>query len=288
MDRDQYELHAQIEEKHWWFRARRRIIRGLVETLLPVEAGRSLWDIGCGTGGNTAALSQGYRAIGIDPSQDAIELARLRFPNLEFVCGHGPEALEPMDAAADAILLLDVLEHVADDQGLLLRWLPAVRPGGYVILTVPADPRLWSEHDESFGHFRRYELEGFPKVWEGLPVEPCLVTAYNARLYPLVKAARRVSQWRGHAAGAVGTDFRIPMLPMNRGLEEIFAGELATLTRSLGNNQSSQVPYRQGVSLLAVLRATGTAVRTAGEVPAVSLDGAWGLLASPEMAPSAF
>jgi len=280
MDRDQYDLHAHIEERHWWFRARRRIVRGLVEELLPPNSGHTLLDIGCGTGGNTAALAQGYRTIGIDPSADAIELARKRFPAREFVCGDGPGDLESQVPSADAILLLDVLEHVADDHGLLAKWLPALKPGGYVILTVPADPQLWSEHDESFGHFRRYELESFPQVWQGMPVEPRLLTAYNARLYRLVKAVRAVSQWRGHAAGAAGTDFRIPARAINRGLEEFFAGELSTLRRDLREGCPTDSTYRHGVSLLAVLQVTSKTVAPAIAGPRVSADGTWGSLAS--------
>ena len=66
--------------------------------------------------------------------------------------------------------------------------LAAARPGTYFLLTVPADQGLWSEHDKSFGHYRRYDLHRFEQIWQGLPVTPLLASYYNTRLYPGVWA----------------------------------------------------------------------------------------------------
>ena len=93
MQSEQFQLHAEIEERHWWFVARRRIVRQLVETVLPPNAGKTVIDVGCGTGANIAALADGYRTIGIDTSAEAIELARTRFPQTEFTCGFAPDSL---------------------------------------------------------------------------------------------------------------------------------------------------------------------------------------------------
>ena len=167
------------------------------------------------------------------------------------------------------MLLMDVLEHVEDDFLLLSRLLEQLPEGGHLLLTVPADPRLWSEHDESFGHFRRYDLDRLEAVWSGLPVTPRLVSYYNTRLYPVIRAVRGISNRRGKAGGASGTDFSLPPAPVNRSLEGLFAGEARALLRSL--DRAGAPAYRRGASLIALLRREPGAIeeraRPAGIAP---------------------
>ncbi len=252
MDREQFEIHSRIEDAHWWFTARRAIICRLIRALLPPDSGKRIVDIGCGTGANMAALAASYRCTGIDPSPEGIELARRRFPDCRFICGEAPEALGASMGEADLFLLMDVLEHAEDDAGLLARLTGAARQDAYFVITVPADPALWSKHDEAFGHYRRYDEKTFTKVWDGLPVETLLVSHYNSRLYPLVKMARTLNRIRGKSWGDENTDFRMPLRPLNALLRGIFSGEGNRLTRLLGSNPGT--PYSKGVSLVAVLR----------------------------------
>ena len=90
MQTAQFQLQADVEQQHWWFVARRRILQTLIRQLLPPNPTETIVDVGCGTGGNVAALAGDYRCIGIDPSADAIRLARSRFAGVEFVCGLAP------------------------------------------------------------------------------------------------------------------------------------------------------------------------------------------------------
>jgi SAM-dependent methyltransferase len=280
MQSQQFQLHSQIEERHWWFVARRRILRELVQSVVgpnlnvrqpphpdPLPGGEGdrkiVVDIGCGTGANLAAFADLYRCVGIDTSAEAIELARARFSGITFVCGHAPRDVARWLTRASVVLLTDVLEHVPDDRGLLESIVSACPPGTQLLLTVPADMRLWSPHDEAFGHFRRYDLDSFAKLWDGLPLRPRLASYFNSRLYPLVRIARRVSQWRGCTAGQANTDFNIPIQPVNRLLESIFAGERWCLRNAIDRDGDG---YSRGVSLIAVLerlpsRATGLKTR---------------------------
>ena len=112
-----------------------------------------------------------------------------------------PKAIEEDMAQVKLVLLTDVLEHVSDDFALLSSLMNASEPGTHFLVTVPADESLWSQHDESFGHFRRYDLPRFRRLWQGLSVDELLASAYNARLFPLVKGVRKWNRWRGEAAG---------------------------------------------------------------------------------------
>src|SRR5947209_5326002 len=231
MQSPQFQLHADVEERHWWFVARRRILRAIVEQILPPSPETTVIDVGCGTGANLASLAGDYRCIGIDTSPDAIRLARKRFPAVHFIQGYAPADLGRLVDDAKLVLLTDVLEHVPDDFRLFSTLDEAIPPGAYLLATVPADQRLWNRHDESFGHYRRYDRDRLTQLWDGLPLEPLLVSHFNSRLYPLIKTVRTVNRWRGGTAGDAGTDFRIPVRPLNRLFENIFAGERRKLCR---------------------------------------------------------
>ena len=250
MQEAQYALHARVEARHWWFAARRRIVRALLERVAPPGRGLAVVDIGCGTGGNLAGLADGWRCRGLDASQDALRLARELHPGLELARADDPLARAEWLREADVVLLMDVLEHVEDDFLLLSRVLAALRPGAHALITVPADPRLWSPHDESFGHWRRYERERLRATWSGLAVSERLLSAYNARLFPLIRGVRALTHRRRRAAGHSGTDFHLPPAPVNRALEELFAGESRRLLAALEGGDG----YRAGVSLIALLR----------------------------------
>jgi hypothetical protein len=153
---------------------------------------------------------------------------------------------------ADLLLLTDVLEHVPDDFLLLSRLLAVVRPGAHMLLTVPADAALWSLHDESHGHYRRYDVERFARLWQGLPVTPLLVSHFNSRLYPGVRAVRSMTRLWGTAYGDACTDLRTPCRFVNCLLTQVLAGERNRLVAVLRGER--QTGYRRGVSLMAVLR----------------------------------
>ena len=262
MQHDQFQLHADVEDRHWWFVARRRILARLVEEVLPPDPDATVIDVGCGTGANIAALADGYRCLGIDTSSKAIELARSRFSGsgVEFRVGRAPQDLgdviservlkmgataglsssacanAPENTAGQAssgthtitsnqfqntlsdarlIMLTDVLEHIADDYEMFSELFAAAPPGCFFLITVPADESLWSEHDESFGHYRRYDLARLEGVWTGLPATTLMASYFNTRLLPIVRLVRASSRRRGHAAGRAGTDFQVPIRPLN-------------------------------------------------------------------------
>jgi SAM-dependent methyltransferase len=250
MDVEQLRLHASMEDRHWWFTGRRRILHSLVSALEPPSPDALVVDLGCGTGGNAAAFARAYRVIGVDPSRDAIALARDRFPNLEFHVGPIEREAE-LIKEADIVLLNDVLEHVPDDRRVLHALLEAMQPGGRLVLTVPAQPDLWAQHDVTLGHVRRYTLESLARVWEGANAVIQFTSYLNSRLYPIARLFRLASRRAGRALGTTGTDLWLPPSPVNRLLASIFAGESRRLLRALRGHGH---PYRTGLSILAVLQ----------------------------------
>ncbi|MGH7542468.1 MAG: class I SAM-dependent methyltransferase [Gemmatimonadota bacterium] len=248
---DLYALTADLEERHWWFTARRRIVKALIQRILPPSRGSLVIDVGCGTGANIAALADDYACIGIDPSDVAIGLARDRFPSVEFKVGSAPMDLGESAQQADLFLLLDVLEHVEDDFAQFSAIAAAARAGAHILITVPADPSLWSGHDVSHGHYRRYESDRLEMIWHGLPLRVRLLSYFNARLYPMIRTIRLVGRMLGTASGARGTDLFQPPAPVNSVLETIFAGERRRLVELLEGR--CERGYRRGVSLIALL-----------------------------------
>lgn len=251
MQAEQLELNAQVEDRHWWFVARRRIMRTLIEQVLPPQQGAVVVDVGCGTGGNIAALANDYRAIGIDTAEVAIRLAKRRYSDVEFICGHAPEDLGSLAGEAGLFLLMDVLEHVPDDFEMLTSLFARARPGTYFLLSVPANPHLWSHHDESHLHYRRYDRTRFSRLWRDLPVTELACSYFNSRLSFLIRGVRAIGHWRGRASGAAGTDLWVPGPMLNRALTATFAGESRRLVSAISGRGAG---YTSGVSLLAVLR----------------------------------
>lgn len=251
MNDAQFQLHATIEETHWWFVGRRRILGAVIRSLIPSGTGAVIVDVGCGTGANIASLVDGYTCHGIDISERAITFARERFPDVRFSCGFGPADLD-LERPADGLLFCDVLEHVESDFDLLATYLPALADGGHIVLTVPADPSLWSPQDEHHSHYLRYTLDRLQEAWRDLPLEPLLVSHFNARLYPIIKLIRVYTNWLGRPWGEADTDLILPSPLANRFLTSLFAGEAPYLLRAL--DHPTRPPYHKGVSLLAVLQ----------------------------------
>lgn len=250
MRQEHYELVADVDEAHWWFVGRRSIMRAVLSELTPPGQDNVVVDVGCGPGANIAALSHDYSCIGIDSSPHAIEHARTRFENVRFVNGVAPDDLG--DADPDALLLMDVLEHVEHDREMLGRLISWLKPGGVILITVPADQRLWSKQDVALGHYRRYEPESLRELWSDEPVSELFLTPFNARLYPLIRAVRTASRLTGRSFGSEDSDMRVSRGIGNRTLARIFAGEAERLAALARADRSTG--YRFGVSLMAALR----------------------------------
>ncbi len=225
-----------VEDRHWWFTARRTIILHLVSQLAP--EGASVLDIGCGTGFTLEALAHRYDAWGLEP--DVAVRARTRESVRDRVLPGDTGHLSVLAGRRfDVVLLLDVLEHVEADRTELSAAMTALAPGGKLVITVPADPSLWSDHDERNGHYRRYTEASLLALLAAAGLSPTLLSHMNSRLYPLARLHRR-------GASSSSAELRVPPAPVNVLFRRIFAGERRHLRRG----------YSRGISLVAISRRT--------------------------------
>jgi SAM-dependent methyltransferase len=242
MERIVYDRMAELDSRHWWYRARREILARVIETRVKPPAGARILEIGCGTGHNLEMLARfgTVDAVEMDDAARAVASDRLGRPALMATL----PALEGVESGAyDLVALLDVLEHVEEDRASLASIARRLKPGGKILLTVPAHPWMWSAHDIVNHHKRRYTKRGFRAAIEeaGLRVE--LLTYFNSLLFPLAAAARLA----GRVTGKQDSDDRLPPAPLNTAFEFLFGLERYAVGR---------VPMPPGVSLVAVVSAS--------------------------------
>lgn len=243
MDRAVFDRMAELDQNHWWFTARRRILAAVIERVVRPPKNALILEVGAGTGHNLDMLSRFGTVEASELDDHARALAERRL-------GRRVEAAALPDLSMfgegrfDLAALLDVLEHVIDDKGALAAIFSRLKPGGKLLLTVPANPWMWSAHDVAHHHHRRYRKREIAALARGAGFEIELLSPFNSLLFPLIAAARVAGKLRGHDVA----DDAMPAAPVNRLLDKVFGAEAGLIGR---------VPVPFGVSLVAVLRRPG-------------------------------
>jgi SAM-dependent methyltransferase len=219
MDDRAYTLQYQVEKEHWWYRARKEILLHYLDRRLGGRRGMSLLDVGCGTGALLEALAGRYQAVGLEPSERAVEFCRLR--GLSMVRQGTPETYVP-PRRFDLATMFDVLEHIPDDAGTLRRIHGFLTPGGHLLLTVPAYRFLWSPQDDAVHHLRRYTLRPLRALVEAAGFTVLHMTFFNTLLFPAALVRRLTA--RGVPDEAL-RDLELPGPALNRLLHAVFAFE---------------------------------------------------------------
>lgn len=236
------EMYEQ-EDRHWWFRGRRDVIRALLSKGALLSRPRLL-DAGCGTGRNLVEFGDPENASGVDPSPDAVEFCRQR--GLQNVHCASLESLPFERGAFDLLLACDVLEHVADDSLALRELYRVADRGAYLIITVPAYQWMWSEHDVQLHHLRRYTLRALSRTVSDTGWSLVHTTYFNSLLLPFVAGARIVSRGatrRGHTDldrtpatvnGALALPFKLEAALVRRGARFPAGVSIGMLCRRAG------------------------------------------------------
>jgi SAM-dependent methyltransferase len=186
-----YDKLYREEDWHWWFRGRRAVIRSLIERA-GVPASPRILDAGCGTGRNLIELGALGTTAGVDASAQAVEYCRRR--GLEHVHRSSVESMPFEDSSFDLVLMADVLEHISDDHGALRELHRVCSPEGALVLTVPAYRWMWSQHDESHHHKRRYTRRELLDRLRAAGWSPQLATYFNSVLLPPIGLVRLLAR----------------------------------------------------------------------------------------------
>ena len=240
MDATIYERMANTDQDHWWFVARRRILSALIEREVRPPAAARILEIGCGTGHNLAMLGRfGHvEASELEPAARTLAAKRLGRPVASAAL---PDLSMYQAASFDLVALLDVLEHVADDAAALAAIATRLKPGGKLLVTVPANRWMWGAHDAEHHHHRRYSKGELKQALRGAGFEIRLLSHFNSLLFPPIAAARLV----GKLTGRESADDGIPARPINQLLQSVFGLEAGLIGR---------VPLPFGVSLVAIVQ----------------------------------
>jgi SAM-dependent methyltransferase len=226
MKKEFYPLYYMLEDKHWWFLGRRRIFLKLLDRHFPKSEGarkHRILDVGCGTGTLLKYFSRYGVAQGVDMDEDAIAFCHMR--GAHRVQKVGPLPLPFDDNTFDLITILDVLEHIDDDEGTLRELYRILRPGGMLMVSVPAYQFLWGPQDEISKHKRRYIAPQIRALLKQTGFQVKKLSYFNTILFPAVAVIRMLRPYLPRTF-QVDSDCTITKLgPLNRLLARLFALE---------------------------------------------------------------
>jgi ubiquinone/menaquinone biosynthesis C-methylase UbiE len=227
-----------LEESHWWFQGKKRLVDTFLD-LADVPEGDYL-DIGCGTGMFLKAFAMRRNAYGLDASYQALSHCRQK-ANFKLVQGTG-DHLPFSDSSFSLVTLLDIIEHVDDDENVLKEARRVCKPGGVALVTVPAFNYLWGSHDVVHGHKRRYIKSSLSMLAESAGFQVERITYTNFFIFFPVLLVRIISRLLPEKKAS---DMNETPLWLNRSMTKLYAFEAFCL-------RGTNFPW--GVSLLMVLR----------------------------------
>ncbi len=244
MKREFYREYNQVEDVHWWFVGRRRILLTILNRYLGTSNGhRRILDVGCGTGTMLTHLARFGNAQGVDMDLEAVGYCHDR--GLQQVSQSGADSLPFEKDTFDLVTALDVVEHIDDDLGALREMRRVLKPGGLLLLTVPAYRFLWGRQDDINLHRRRYVARDLGKRLQSAGFEVVRLSYMNSILFPAIAAIRLVRHVLPEPP-KLESDFAFPApQPLNVVLSAIFGSERYALIRF-------NIPF--GVSIMALAR----------------------------------
>lgn len=231
MDEREYRNMFEAEDRYFWFMAKHRLVKSLVEDAVAGKKDAVIVDVGCGTGGQMAALGNIGSVFGVEENATAISLAAKR----------GLRGLARMDwkypalksNCADVVICSDFLEHLDDDVRALQDIADVLKVGGKLIVTVPSGQWLWSEHDAMLGHKRRYNRRNLRRAVETSGIRPVRVFPFNGSLLPVMATARfgsKLASLAGLKSESPSVSYSLPG-PVNKAFGRVLDIERELLKR---------------------------------------------------------
>lgn len=252
-----FEHLFRIEDRHFWFSARNRVISAMVDRLTRSQSqGYHVLEVGCGTGNVLRVLERtcaSGHVVGMDLFGEGLLFARQR---TQCSLLQADITRAPFAAHFDIIGCFDVLEHLPDDVSVLHQLRSLLAPNGALLLTVPAHMKLWSYFDEASHHQRRYSMSEMSGKLSDAGFHVEYVTPFMASLLPFVWLGRRLSTFRRRDRGAgfeAASQLARSELRIVPVVNEVLASILAVEARAI--SRQKRLPF--GTSLLAVARNAG-------------------------------
>jgi len=214
VDAAEYDIHTAVEDRHWWWRARREILDRVITRFLPAAppGGLQIAEVGCASGGNLRMLSRFGNVLGAEMDERAIAFLREKRQSEFRVIHHAIP--QPLPGKFDVLAMCDVLEHVEDDRGAMQWAANHLNPGGILVITVPAFQFLWTEQDDAVHHFRRYSPEQLADLVPA-DLELLHVTCFNSLLFAPIAAVRAVMNQLPRGDRAPRSHLGVPPEPIN-------------------------------------------------------------------------
>lgn len=248
MDPTAYEQMAAVEDRHWWFVGRRRIVGGFLRRL-GLRPGSTVLEVGCGTGGNLQLLARFGAVSAVECHEPAAACARAKSGGkVDIRTGFFPDDVDFEGQRFDLICLFDVLEHIEDDVAALSALVPALASGGKIVLTVPAYPCLYGPHDRLLHHHRRYTRKALFGAVDRAGLRVVDHTHFNSFLLPvawLVRLKDRLFHRFENSQGGTGAD--LPSASVNGLLTSLLSMEAKCL---------EHMRFPAGLSILCVLESS--------------------------------
>lgn len=208
MKKTEYARMAEREADYWWHLGRLRIIKTYIAKAVGRKRKIKILNVGCGTGGTIDMLEEFGDVENVDISDDAINFMRKRgYKNLTKVDGN---ELPYQDKTFNVVGAFDVLEHIEDHVGALKEWKRVLKDDGAIVLTVPAYQWLWSDHDVSLHHKRRYTTKRLAAAADEAGLRPLKRSYAIVFSLPLVVGFRALNKLLGRKTGAETSYVDVP------------------------------------------------------------------------------
>ncbi|NCC60174.1 MAG: methyltransferase domain-containing protein [Verrucomicrobiae bacterium] len=240
--------YAGYEQSHWWFKARRRLLKGFLDQHITWRPGLKALEIGVGPGENLKSLYPlNIDLVGLEPNSENATLAQQRSGVNVYTGALGDLPRPVSEKKYDLVCLFDVLEHIEDDTAAIKQIWDLLGIGGQVALTTPAFQWLWGPQDLVNQHYRRYTRHALCRKLEQRDFKIMRKTYFNTLLFPPIAAFRLLTKYRLKTQPDAISEFTYSAGPFNQWLEAVFSAEWPIL---------KYVDFPVGISIFILARKT--------------------------------